>query len=557
MAKLQTSEVADLLLEIGRRASLEGGNPYKAKAYIRAAESLRTLVAPLGEVIRRSQLRAIPGIGDAIARRIIELRDRGTDEGLERLRGKYPAGLLDLLSIPRLKPAAIAKIHALGIASLDEAEKAARAGRLRKVRGLGASAERKILEGAALMRSAAGSMRANRAEELLEHAADALKWQGIDDVVIAGDLRRGCELISELRLVGTSAAPGKISRKRLEAIAVDVVPPEQRGSALLYATGNSKHLEALEAEAQAKGLILNECGIGSPGGRPIGDTEKSVYGRLGMPFIPPELREGIDEVEQAKRRKLPKLLERKELKGILHVHTDYSDGVDTLREMAEAARELGYQYLGVSDHSRSAHYAGGLSIDDILRQQGDIDALNDEFGGSFRIFKGIESDILADGGLDYPDEVLAVLDFVIASVHSGFRQERAQQTARIIQAVSNPFTTILGHITGRLLLRRPGYDVDVEEVLQACAKSGVAVEINCNPHRLELDWRWHRRALKLGCLLSINPDAHSIRELGLVRWGVAIARKGGLERKNVLNTMSTGQLLRHLQRRKRRLRKKT
>jgi DNA polymerase (family X) len=555
MAKLEAPEVADLLLEIGRRASLEGGNPYRAKAYIRAAESLRTLVTPLGEVIRRSQLRALPGIGDAIARRIIELRDKGTDDGLERMRAKYPGGILELLGIPRLKPAVIAKLHAFGIASLADAEEAARQGRLRKIKGLGASVERKILEGAALARSAQGRMRANRAEELLQHAAEALGWRGIDNVTIAGDLRRGCELVADLRLVGTSASAGKIFQERLGAVTVDVVPTEKRGSALLYATGSASHLAGLEAIAQAKKLVLSADGVGKPGGPLVGQSEESIYKRLDLPFIPPELREGNGEIERAQERKLPKLVETRDLKGVLHVHTEYSDGVHTLREMAEAARELGYAYLGVSDHSRAAHYAGGLSIDDVLRQHDEVDALNREFGSSFHILKGIESDILADGSLDYPDDILATFDFVVASVHSGFRRDKAEQTARIITAVCNPFTTILGHVTGRLLLRRTGYDVDVDEVLKACAAHGVAVEINCNPNRLELDWRWHRRALELGCLLSINPDAHSIRELGLVRWGVAIARKGGVEKTDVLNAMSVNELTKHLQRRKRRVRK--
>ena len=261
---LDAPQVADLLLEIGRRAALEGGNPYKAKAYIRAAESLRTLVTPLGEVIRRSQLRAMPGIGDAIARRIIELRDRGTDERLERLRAKYPASLLELLAIPRLKPDAIVKLHTeLGISSLAEAEEAARHGRLRKVKGLGASVERKILEGAAPASSGQGLMRVNRAEELLLHAAEALKREGAENVTIAGDFRRGCELVSEFRLVAISKGAATITHERLGAVGVDIGPPEKRGTALLYATGSAKHLEELEAFARNKKLVLAADGIGT------------------------------------------------------------------------------------------------------------------------------------------------------------------------------------------------------------------------------------------------------------------------------------------------------
>jgi DNA polymerase (family 10) len=287
MAKLDAPQVADLLLEIGRRASLEAGNPYKAKAYIRAAESLRTLVIPLGEVVRRSQLRAIPGIGDAIARRIIELRNNGTDEALERQRAKFPASVLELLAIPRLKPSAVAKLNDLGITTLAEAGDAARQGRLRKVKGLGASAERKILEGIAMLRDAEGSLRVNRAEELLLHAAEVLRNKGLDDVTIAGDFRRGCELVSELRLVATSTASRKASQERSGAVRVDVVAPERFGSSLLYATGNQQHLEQLEAVAQRKGLILNPDGLGKHGAQQTSRTEQAIYRDLGLSYIPP------------------------------------------------------------------------------------------------------------------------------------------------------------------------------------------------------------------------------------------------------------------------------
>jgi DNA polymerase (family X) len=249
---------------------------------------------------------------------------------------------------------------------------------------------------------------------------------------------------------------------------------------------------------------------------------------------------------------LPDLVSLNDLRGVLHLHTDFSDGANTLEEMAEAARQRGHSYLGVADHSQSAHYAGGLSLDEIEAQHAMADALNRCYRGRYRILKGIESDILADGSLDYPPEVLARFDFVVASVHGRFRLGRDEQTQRIITAVSNPYTTILGHLTGRQLLRRPRYDVDVEAILKACAKHGVAVEINGNPWRLELDWRWHRKALELGCMLSINPDAHSIAELDLVKWGVAIARKGGVPKDKVLNAMGLKEMTGYLEQRKNR-----
>jgi DNA polymerase (family 10) len=239
-----------------------------------------------------------------------------------------------------------------------------------------------------------------------------------------------------------------------------------------------------------------------------------------------------------------------DIRGILHAHTDVSDGVDTLEVMAQETSARGYQYFGVADHSKSAHYAGGLSVEEIAAQHREIDRLNNSFGKNFRILKGIESDILADGSLDYPDDVLARFDFVVASVHSRFKLDRTTQTQRIIRAVENPFTTILGHITGRQLLRRPGYDIDIEAVLAACAEHGVAVEINANPWRLDLDWRWHQRALDLGCMMSINPDAHSTRELDLTHWGVEMARKGGVPASRVLNCLPL-QALTYLHKRKR------
>jgi DNA polymerase (family 10) len=264
---------------------------------------------------------------------------------------------------------------------------------------------------------------------------------------------------------------------------------------------------------------------------------KDIYAALGLQFIAPELREGQGEIQRALKRKLPKLVSDKDICGILHAHTDLSDGVDTLDAMAEATRNRGYMYFGIADHSKSAHYAGGLSVEEIAEQRAAIDRLNAGYGGSFRVFKGIESDILLDGALDYPDEVLQRFDFVVASVHSRFRLDRKTQTERIIRAVENPYTTILGHLTGRQLLRRPGYEVDIEKILAACATHGVAVEINANPWRLDLDWRWHERALERGCMISINPDAHSTDEIDHTHWGVEMARKGGVPKERVLNCL--------------------
>jgi DNA polymerase (family 10) len=321
------------------------------------------------------------------------------------------------------------------------------------------------------------------------------------------------------------------------------------GAALLHATGSPEHLDQLKELAVKNKMTLQADGL-HKGRRLIAGSEQDIYQALGLQFIEPELREGRDEIERALKGKLPKLVADGDLHGILHCHTDASDGTETLETMANATRKRGMQYFGVADHSKSAHYAGGLWLEQIREQHREADRLNKAFGNDFRILKGIESDILADGSLDYPDEVLASFDFVVASIHSRFKMDRKAQTGRLLRAIANPHTTIIGHMTGRQLLRRPGYDIDVEKVLRACARHGVAVEINAHPWRLDLDWRWHQAALDVGCMMSINPDAHSIRELDHMHWGVAMARKGGVPAARVLNAMTLSQITQYLKKRR-------
>jgi DNA polymerase (family X) len=321
------------------------------------------------------------------------------------------------------------------------------------------------------------------------------------------------------------------------------------GATLLFATGSTEHLAGLRTLAEQKGMRLDLHGL-RQGRSLVAGSEESIYHALGLPFIEPELREGRGEIERALKAKLPRLVTDDDLRGILHCHTDASDGTETLETMAKATRQRGFEYFGVADHSKSAHYAGGLSLEQIAEQHREADRLNRSFGKGFRILKGIESDILADGSLDYSDEILESFDFVVASIHGRFKLDRKVQTERLLKAVSNPHTTILGHMTGRQLLRRPGYDIDVEKVLRACARHGVAVEINAHPWRLDLDWRWHQAALDFGCILSINPDAHSVRELDHMHWGVEMARKGGVPADRVFNAMPVQNLLSHLRNRK-------
>jgi DNA polymerase (family X) len=550
MSPIETSNVIKLLREFGQRVALRGGNPYRAKAYARAAESLGTLTSPLTEVIHQDRLREIPGVGEAIADIITRLHQTGTHPGLEAMRKDIPAGVLEMLSVPGLRPEKVMKLYKeLGISSMSALEEAARADRLKGVKGLGPALQAKILQGIAISRASEGRLHLHRAARLLQSAEKRLRdaHPGLKRITPAGDFRRGFELVSDLALVVEAPDAAAETIRSGSHLQIHLTDPAHYGATLLWGTGSAMHLEQLEALAAREGFRLDAAGL-HQSRKVIGRTEHDIYKALGLPFIPPELREGTDEIDLAMQRRLPKLVTAQDVRGILHAHTDLSDGVNTLEVMADATRCRGYQYFGVADHSKSAHYAGGLSVEEIAAQHHEIDRLNKRYGKNFRVLKGIESDILADGSLDYPDEVLARFDFVVASVHGRFKLDRKTQTQRIIHAVENPFTTILGHMTGRQLLRRPGYDVDIEAILTACAQHGVAVEINANPWRLDLDWRWHRRALQLGCMMSINPDAHSVGELDLTHWGVEMARKGGVPADRVLNALTLSQLMQHLKR---------
>jgi DNA polymerase (family 10) len=539
MTPFDASEVAKLLAEYGRRTALAGGNPYRSKAYLRAAESLLALAEPLDRIVAEGRLREIPGIGEAIADIITRLHRTGTHPSLERMRSEIPEGVLEMLSVPGLRPDKVLKLHKqLSVTSLEELQAAARQDRIKNAKGLGPALQRKVLQGLEIRTAALGARHMHRAAELVAAAEKNLRraLPGLKRIVPAGDFRRGCELVCDLSLVAEEIrlqeGPDLVKTNQLLVYLTD---PEHFGISLLLATGSDAHLQELRRLAESQGLSLDKRGLRCGGKIVAAKTEAGIYKMLGLQYIDPELREGRGEIALAQKGRIPKLVELADIRGILHAHTDQSDGGNTLEQMVEATRNRGYDYFGVADHSQSAHYAGGLSLDQIQQQHAEIDRLNAGFDGGFRIFKGIESDILPDGSLDYPDDILRRFDFIVASIHGQFRMDREQQTERLLRAVTNPFVSILGHMTGRQLLRRVGYDVDVEKVLKACADHGVAVEINANPWRLDLDWRWHQRGLELGCNFSINPDAHSIAELDLMRWGLAMARKGGVSADRVLN----------------------
>jgi DNA polymerase (family X) len=554
VSKADTQKVAKLLREYAQRSALRGGNPYRSKAYSRAADSLGALAVPLDRLIAEERLTDIPGVGNAIADIITRLHRTGTHPSLENLRKDIPAGVLELLTVPGLRPDKVLRLYKdLGITSVAELEGAAREDRIKKAKGLGAALQTKVLQNLAIARSGEGRLHLHRAAALLEHAKGTLEKARpeLRRVTIAGDFRRGCELVADLALVAEAPpSDGGSTVLNSSGLKVHLADRKHFGTVLLHATGSSGHLDQLRTLAARKGMRLEPDGLQKSRSL-VAATEEDIYSALGLPFIAPELREGRGEIERALEGKLPELVTDRDLRGILHCHTDASDGTQTLETMARATRQRGFQYFGVADHSKSAHYAGGLSIEQIKEQHRDADRLNKSFGRNFRILKGIESDILADGSLDYPEEVLESFDFVVVSIHGRFKLERKAQTDRLLRAISNPRTTVLGHMTGRQLQRRPGYDIDVEKVLRACARYGVAVEINAHPWRLDLDWRWHQAALDFGCMMSINPDAHSIPELDHMHWGVEMARKGGVPANRVLNAMTLSEITQHLKRRRR------
>ncbi|WP_245509651.1 DNA polymerase/3'-5' exonuclease PolX [Bradyrhizobium vignae] len=486
---------------------------------------------------------------------ITKVHKTGSHPSLEKLRKEIPAGVLEMLAVPGLRPEKVLRLYKdLGIGSLADLEAAAKDDRIKKAKGLGAALRTKILQNLAIAKSGESRLHLHRAAALLAHAKESIRKARpeLKRVTIAGDFRRGCELVGDLAIVAGAAKSDRTAMPSAEGLQVRVSDRKHFGATLLFATGSPAHIKQLQALAAERDLRLDANGL-HKGRTLVAGEEADIYQALGLPFIDPELREGRGEVELALKGKLLKLVTDKDLHGILHCHTDASDGTETLETMAKATRQRGFEYFGVADHSKSAHYAGGLSVEGIAQQHREADRLNKRFGKDFRILKGIESDILADGSLDYEDEVLERFDFVVASIHGRFKLDRKAQTQRLLRAVSNPHTTIIGHMTGRQLQRRPGYEIDVEKVLRACAKHDVVVEINAHPWRLDLDWRWHQAALELGCMLSINPDAHSISELDHMHWGVVMARKGGVPAERVLNAMPLAEITRYLRQKRRSL----
>lgn len=558
---MEAKRVAQVLEQIAAFLELQGENPFRVRAFRSAAKAVGALTGGVTDALADGTLAGTKGVGPATLSIVQELANTGRSSLLEELRGQVPPGLVEMLQISGLGVAKIRQIHeTLGIDSLPELEAAATDGRLARLPRFGQKTAENILKGIAFMRQATGF-------KLVHHAADEAAGlreafaavPGVSEVIVAGDLRRRMEVVRGLVVVlvadvppeevyrhlgglpGVTEFSGQDERRVTLRVSggaeaqVIVTTPRNVGGVLVQATGSDAHLAELAAHARGRGFTLDGAALWHGSSFTPTADEAAFYAALGLAPIPPELREGRGEVAAAADGSLPTLLEARDLKGFLHCHTRASDGSNSVEELARACRAAGYEWIGITDHSKAAAYAGGLSSSDLLRQGEEIDALN-ATGPGIRVLKGIEADILADGALDYDDAVLARLDFVIGSIHSRFGLGRAEMTARVLRAMECPHLTIIGHPTGRLLLSRDPYQIDMDAVLARAAETGVAIEINADPHRLDLDWRLVRQARDGGVRISIGADAHNLAGIRNVEHGVAIARKGWLTRDDVLNT---------------------
>ncbi len=566
-------EIAGALDEIATLLELKGENPFKVRAYTNAARSIDAWGASFSDLQNEETLEKIPGIGKAIAAKVKELATTGSLKFLEELRGQFPGAILDLFSIPGLGAKKIKALHEqLHVNSIADLQAACESGRVAELPGFGATTQEKLCKAIASRTKHAGSFQLGEitadAEQLrsdLAKCAEALQ------VTVAGSFRRRKEIVRDLDLIIASGSPDTIAEAfcahplvenviargptktsvRLKSgIQCDlrVVTSQEYPFALNYFTGSKEHNIVMRNRALDRGWTLNEYRLApapqtTAGKRqtvavevpPVTD-EAELYRALGLDFIPPELRENCGEFEAAESGNLPRLIEREDLCGTFHCHTTASDGHNSLVEMVEAARGLGLEYIGIADHSRSSVQAHGLDESRLKVQRAQIRALNETVTG-IRVFSGIECDILRDGSLDFPDETLAQLDFVVASIHSTLNLSEAEMTKRVIRAMENPYVTMLAHPTGRLLLKREGYAIDIPAILDAAARTGTWIELNAAPKRLDLDWRWWPLAKRKGVRCVINPDAHRVARLQDLSFGIGAARKGWLTKDDVVNCL--------------------
>jgi len=583
-------EIADVLGEIATLLELQGENPFKVRAYqvgARAVEAIEE--AELKRLVDAGELDGVKGIGEALAKKIAELHTTGRLEYFEKLQASIEPGLVEMLQIPGLGPKKIRALHTkLGVSNIESLAAACQAGKVAELDGFGEKTQEKILAGIA-NRAAYGRRHLWwDAWEIAEPIVNGLrKLPQVRQAEAAGSLRRCLETVGDLDFLVAAEESGpivawftalpevkevtakgetKASVRFTTGLQADlrIVPEKQFVFALHHFTGSKDHNVQMRQRALARGLSLSEWGLAPAGGEEsvkqkvagsasaetLPSNETELFRLLGLSYIPPELREGMGEIEAAEKGELPHLVELADLRGAFHNHTTASDGHNTLAEMAAAAELLGWKYLGIADHSKASFQARGLNEAQLLKQVEEIKALNQSGRLATHVFSGVECDILPDGRLDFEDDVLAALDYVVASVHSSLSQDAATMTARTIRAIENPRVTMLGHPTSRLLLRREASQIELGKVIDAAIERGVVIELNADPHRLDLDWRLWRRAAERGLVCSINPDAHDCEGLNHVRAGVGIARKGWLTAANVLNTRPLAEIQKWLGKRK-------
>ena len=576
---MDKNQVANLLDEIASLLELkEGSNPFEVRAYQNAARAVNGLDGDIEELARQGKLKGVPGLGSTSIKRIEEVVETGHIALYDELVETTPPIKLEMMRIPGVGPKKINAIYnQLHVNSIPDLVQACEENKVADLPGFGKKTQDKILQGIAFLAQHAGRFLYPVAEEEASHIYAALReMPEIVRLQVAGSLRRRRETIGDIDMVASVADSASddvrrkimdvfTSRPSVQAITgkgetkssvvlssgmnmdLRVVNDSQFPYTLHHFTGSKEHHIPLRRRALSMNMTINDYGL-FRGKEPHLELvpckdETDIYAALGMAYIEPELREDMGEIEAAINATLPVLVQESDLRGVLHVHSTWSDGQNTIREMAEACVMRGFTYLGLTDHSKTAAYAGGLNEEDLRRQHEEIDLLNKEYAGRIRILKGTECDILRDGSLDFTDDVLATLDFVVASIHSLFNLSPEEQTQRMLRAISNRYVDIIGHPTGRILLGREGYTLDLDAVIDAAAEHGVCIEINAHPSRLDLDWRYLHRARDKGIKIPIDPDAHVISGLDDMRYGIGIARKGWLQASDVLNTMSTDALL--------------
>lgn len=580
MITYTNKDVAGFLEEIGVLLRLAGENDFKAIAFDRAARTIESMDRPIGAYVANGEVTSISGIGKSIATDIYSLFETGEIPVLTELKQTVPAGLIKWLDISGLGPKSVYKIHhSLGITELDELKKACEDGSVAALPGLGAKSAEKILKSIAWMEQFSERCRLDEAHVIADRVVGLLKDQpGVQEISVAGSYRRSMETIGDIdvligatedvastlfdvftgdeqvmEVLGRGDTKSSVRTREGRQVDLRIVKPEQFPAALMYFTGSKEHNVALRQRARDRGMALNEYGLfkldadgNTDFSQPVEyGSEQDIYRTLGLSWVPPELREDRGEVAYFAEHESMDLVQESDIRGVLHAHSTWSDGKYSIEEMARACLDRGFEYLGLTDHSKTAAYAGGLDVRRVQQQWKEIDAVNDKLsreGHNFRVFKGIESDILADGSLDYDEDILAGFDFIIASVHFSLDMDPEKMLDRLVRAVEHPRTTILGHPTGRLLLKRDGSKVDLNTVIERAAAAGTAIEINANPWRLDIDWRYGNKAKDVGLMTAVCPDAHETDGIDDIQYGVRIARKAKFNKERVLNTMGTKEI---------------